>query len=510
MLTYLVAFLLSAATSLVLTPVAREVAHRRGWLDDPESEARKVHDRAIPRVGGLAIAIAFFVPLIGLFLFDNHVSRQFLEHPSQVLGLLVGAAAMVALGFADDVYCLGAKQKFAVQFTIATAVYFLGFQIDRIANPFGEPIDLVLLSYPLTMLWIVGITNAINLIDGLDGLAGGVSLFSVVTIFVLSLIYPNYIAGITAIALAGALTGFLRYNFNPASIFMGDSGSLFLGFVLSTTSILSSTKSSTAVALAIPVLALGLPIMDTGMAVVRRFMGGRPLFKGDRQHIHHRLLDAGFAHRQAVLLLYGATALCGLVALALVWATETQAAFLLALFGAATIGTSRALGYLDMAKMSLSLRYGLMRQPQLRRHIGALDRTAQDIRTARTMDEALACLAGMVEETDMAELKADFTIRTTKGTRQYATRLLNERIGQQASDRDLRFGLDWELGDVAIDGEIYFRWGCDEAILQLPEAPVYEWLAMVLRDRALELAREAAASPSGLRVAPTGLVDTTS
>jgi hypothetical protein len=126
------------------------------------------------------------------------------------------------------------------------------------------------------------------------------------------------------------------------------------------------------------------------------------------------------------------------------------------------------------------------------------------------MDEALACLAGMVEETDMAELKADFTIRTTKGTRQYATRLLNERIGQQASDRDLRFGLDWELGDVAIDGEIYFRWGCDEAILQLPEAPVYEWLAMVLRDRALELAREAAASPSGLRVAPTGLVDTTS
>jgi UDP-GlcNAc:undecaprenyl-phosphate GlcNAc-1-phosphate transferase len=290
MLTYTVAFLLAALCTLILTPIVRDVAVARGLVDDPTA-ARKVHELPVPRLGGIAIAAGFYAPVVALYFYDNDVSDAYLMHPARVSALFVGGLSVVVLGLLDDVYDLSPLVKLGAQLIVACLAIYLGYEIHVIANPFGAPIDLGWFAIPVTLLWIVGIMNAVNLIDGLDGLATGISLFAVSTLFVLAVIQQNIIVGLTSIALAGALVGFLRYNFNPASIFMGDSGSLFLGYVLALTAISGSAKSTTVVSLVIPLLALGLPVMDTTLAVFRRLVSGRNIFAGDREHMHHSLLD---------------------------------------------------------------------------------------------------------------------------------------------------------------------------------------------------------------------------
>ena len=230
-----------------------------------------------------------------------------------------------------------------------TAVLVIGFgvRIDFVTDPFGDYIFLEYLAVPLTIFWVVGITNTVNLIDGLDGLAAGVSTIAAITICLVALQQGDvFIATLTA-CLAGAAVGFLYYNFNPAKIFMGDSGSMFLGFMLSGISVIGAVKAATTIAIIVPILALGLPIMDTTFAIVRRYRGGVPIFKPDKGHLHHRLLDLGFSQRQAVLLMYVISALLGLSAVALT-EVSTQIAILIVcavvvavLFGAKKIGIFR-------------------------------------------------------------------------------------------------------------------------------------------------------------------------
>ncbi len=351
MRTATVAFLLSLIVGAVLTPLARRLAQRIGAIDHPLS-SRKVHQQPIPRLGGIAIVGAFYVPLIGLLFTDAGVGRLFYADARQAVGLLAGGAAIAAVGIYDDVKGAGAKLKFAVQFAVAGFVYWLGFRIDVLANPFGDAIALGWLGLPFTMLWIAGVINAINLIDGLDGLAGGVALVSVVTTFVAAVLHGEPLMALSAAALAGAVLGVLRYNFTPASIFMGDTGSMFLGFVLATTSIESHHKSSTAVAIIVPVIALGLPIADTLLAVARRAVRGLPLFRADRDHIHHRLLARGLSHRQTVLVLYAVSVGFGVAALALASASGIETA--LVLFGIAlTAGLLlRHLGYMEFGRIA--------------------------------------------------------------------------------------------------------------------------------------------------------------
>jgi UDP-GlcNAc:undecaprenyl-phosphate GlcNAc-1-phosphate transferase len=358
MLTYFVAFLLSATCSFLLTPLVRNLGIRLGTTDDG-SEARKVHDRPIPRVGGVAIAVAFFLPVVGLFFWDNLVSERYLADAPRVAGLVLGAVGMVTLGLVDDVHGLRARTKLVVQGLFAVAAWFLGYQIVHIGNPFGDPISLGWMAFPVTLLWIVGIVNAINLIDGLDGLASGIALFAVIILFMLGVLNRNVIVGLTAIALAGALVGFLRYNFNPASIFMGDSGSLFIGYVLAVTAISGSAKSSTVLSLPIPLLALGLPVMDTTLAVLRRFLSGKSPFAADRDHVHHRLLDRGMSHRQAVLVLYGGCAFLGFGALMLVYANSLLSAVILTVMALGAVSFSWVLGYLSWDEMRPSADEGV-------------------------------------------------------------------------------------------------------------------------------------------------------
>lgn len=345
MRTVTVAFILAALISAVLTPLVRDLACRYGWLDEARS-SRKVHGKPIPRLGGIAIALGFYAPLVGLLVVDSATGAQFRADQSRVLGLFLGGAAIVLLGIYDDLRGSGAAKKLVVQAVVAYAVYRLGFRVDQITNPFGPAIQLGWLGLPFTLLWIVGVVNAMNLIDGLDGLAGGVALIAVGTTFLTALQGGNPMMLLFTASLAGAILGFLRFNFNPASIFMGDTGSMFLGFVLATASIQTHQKSSTTVAMLIPIVTLGLPIGDTLLAVVRRALRGVPVFHSDRGHIHHRLMAKGLSQRQVVGVLYGVCLLLGAAALALTRASGMAAAMVLLAVATFTVGLLYWVGYI--------------------------------------------------------------------------------------------------------------------------------------------------------------------
>ncbi len=309
------AFILALLVALVLTPVLRAVAPRVGAVDPAGRSFRKAHAGDVPRLGGVAIVAGFYAPLIGLLLVDAGMGTVFRADLAKALGLLAGGLPIVALGIYDDVAGAGAGRKLVVQLAVALALFALGFRIEAISTPFGFAVDLGVFALPVTVLWIVGLINAMNLIDGLDGLAGGIAFFAGLVTLVVAAVNGKAMMMLFMAALTGAVAGFLVFNFNPATIFMGDTGSMFLGYVVAVTSLQTNTKGAATVALLTPVLALGLPIMDTLVAMVRRALRGQAIFQGDREHVHHRLLALGLSQRQAVLVLYGVSFLFGLAAL---------------------------------------------------------------------------------------------------------------------------------------------------------------------------------------------------
>ncbi len=320
----------SVLVSALLTRCVRDLARKRGWVDPPDV-ARHLHGKAVPRLGGVAIFLTV-AGMATLGLLTRHGwDVQGGSSWSKALMILVPAALVFLVGLCDDFRNLGPYVKFGVQILAACLLYFGGFGIHRfdLLSPNSELG--VFVGLALTIVWVLLITNAFNLIDGLDGLAGGSALFSTVVVFVSSLLTGAGLVTVVAAALAGAIVGFLRFNFNPATIFLGDSGSLFIGFLLSALALAGSQKASTMVAVAIPVVSLGLPILDVAIAVVRRFLSGKPLFQGDSEHIHHRLLKRGFRQRDAVLILYGVSALFALLSLALLHGGRTAALVLIVL-----------------------------------------------------------------------------------------------------------------------------------------------------------------------------------
>ncbi|MEW5855290.1 MAG: MraY family glycosyltransferase [Myxococcota bacterium] len=340
------AFLLSLGVSALLTPLVRRWALRAGAVD--AGGGRKIHAGAIPRLGGLAIVMGFFAPLTGLLVMDAGINRLFLQDERKVVGLFAGGLLIALLGIYDDFKGANAPKKFLVQFVVAALLWHAGFRVELVSNPFGEAINLGWLGLPVTLLWITGVINALNLIDGLDGLAGGVAVFVLATLFALGYLQDRVLVCLLCAALGGATLGFLFYNFNPATIFMGDTGSLFLGFVIAAMSIWGSQKSSTAVAVAIPLLALGLPLADTALAMFRRALRGRSMFQADREHIHHKLLDLGLTQRQAVLVLYGACMVLAGASLAMVYLTSAEATALLVVVAAVAVVIFHRMGYLGL------------------------------------------------------------------------------------------------------------------------------------------------------------------
>lgn len=305
--------------ALVFVPLAMKLAYKIGAVDKPN--ARKVHTKIMPRMGGLGIYLAYIIVVLATQKMNM-----------QLAGLLLGSTILVVLGIFDDMKDLNAKFKLLIQILATVIVMAFGVRIEFMTNVFGgEAIYLDILSLPITLLWIVGITNAINLIDGLDGLAGGIATIAALSMAVVGWIYGQYLMASMAIILAGATMGFLRYNFHPAKVFMGDTGSLFLGFNLSVLAIMGVAKSVTFISLAAPVLVLGVPIFDTFFAILRRKMNHKPIFAADKDHLHHRLLGMGFSHRKTVLIIYAISFFLALSAILITYLSTAEAVAVVAI-----------------------------------------------------------------------------------------------------------------------------------------------------------------------------------
>ncbi|TCO78789.1 MraY family glycosyltransferase [Marinisporobacter balticus] len=317
---YLFVFFIGVILSFVMTPLAKKLAHQVGAIDVPKDE-RRVHKKPIPRMGGLAIYLGVVGSiLLGFKIFgiasvvEKSISeQQVIVH--QIKGMLLGGTLIVLMGIVDDIKPLPAKVKLFVQIISALVLVVFGMTIKSINIPFMEAaIELKLLSIPITIFWIVGITNTLNLIDGLDGLAAGVATIAAFSLSYVAFVNGREITAIMTLAIAGACIGFLPYNFNPAKIFMGDTGSLFLGYMLAAISIHGLVKGATAIATVVPVLALGLPIFDTTFAILRRLLNGRPIMEADKGHLHHKLLSTGMGQKRTVLILYAISSTFGISA----------------------------------------------------------------------------------------------------------------------------------------------------------------------------------------------------
>ena len=340
---FIIAFAAAVVLSLVLTPPVSMLARRLGIVDKPG--ARRVHDRVIPRAGGVAVYFAFMLPFVGTIMWDPGLLRTF-DPTGKTLPLLLGATLTFCVGVWDDVRSLPPRIKLELQIVAALIAGVGGIQIEKVGLPGLGEVILGWMALPATVLWFLFIINGLNLIDGLDGLASGITFFAALTLLIVWQSASNPLVALGLAALAGATFGFLKYNFYPASIFLGDGGAYFLGYTVAALSVLGSIKSEATVAMLIPVIALGVPVIDAGWAPVRRFILGQRLFQPDRDHIHHRLLKLGYTQRRAVLLLYGITILMGLVALVLVHAKDDRAAVLLTFVATAAFVAIRQLGYL--------------------------------------------------------------------------------------------------------------------------------------------------------------------
>jgi UDP-GlcNAc:undecaprenyl-phosphate/decaprenyl-phosphate GlcNAc-1-phosphate transferase len=385
-----VAFLLSTTVAALLTPVVRNLAIRYNLLDAVNT--RKVHGRPVPRLGGLAIIAGFYAPLVGMALYETGVGMLFYSQLRTAIALMVSGVAIALLGVYDDVRGANAIKKFSVQIALAIFLYFMGFRIEQIATPFGGTVTLGIFALPFTVVWIVGVINALNLIDGLDGLAGGVALFAIGTTFIIAFLRGDPMMMLFMACLGGGVLGFLFYNFNPASIFMGDTGSMFLGLILAAGSIQSAQKSSTAVAILIPIVVLGLPIADTLLAMARRAASGRSLFTADKEHIHHRLMALGFSHRKAVVVLYAASVALAGFALLLTFANSTQAAILLAVLALCFLVSVRSLGFLRLERATEVKRIR-KRNQRLRASVRTAGRLLARARNHEQFWEAISPLA---------------------------------------------------------------------------------------------------------------------
>lgn len=302
------AFLVALAISLVMTPFSIWLAPKIGAIDVPKDE-RRMHVKPVPRFGGLAIFVAIMAAS-AVFVLPE------VANGAKIMGILVGGAIIFAGGVIDDLHELRPKVKLLFQFAAATVVYVFGIRLNFIGDTLGgtETILGSVAVYLLTVLWIVGLVNAMNLIDGLDGLAAGIAAISALCVAYAGYIHGHYIAATAMLAIAGGTLGFLPYNFNPAKTFMGDCGSQFLGYCLATFSLVQPVKSATVMAIALPVMVMGIPVFDTIFAILRRLWRRQPIGQGDKEHIHHRVMQSGFGVKRSVLLLYCISGIMGVMA----------------------------------------------------------------------------------------------------------------------------------------------------------------------------------------------------
>jgi UDP-GlcNAc:undecaprenyl-phosphate/decaprenyl-phosphate GlcNAc-1-phosphate transferase len=346
----------SFCLALLLTPVARNLFRKWGFVDHPDAD-RKHHESPVPRIGGIPLVAAYMCSLGILSLTPLGAGHIIVRALPQALHFLPAVLLIFATGLLDDLVGLRPWQKFLGQIAAAVAAYFAGIHVMA----FGGHQIAIWLSLPLTIVWLVLCSNAVNLIDGVDGLATGVGLFAAFTMLLAAFLQNNFPLAVATVPLVGCLLGFLRYNFNPATIFLGDSGSLFLGFLLGCFGIRWSQKSATILGMTAPLMALSIPLLDTGLAIVRRFLRGKPIFTGDRGHIHHRLLDRGMTPRKVALVFYGLCSLAAVFSLSVTAGQGFQGLVIILFCAAAWIGIQH-LGYVELGVASRMFMDGAFRR----------------------------------------------------------------------------------------------------------------------------------------------------
>jgi UDP-GlcNAc:undecaprenyl-phosphate GlcNAc-1-phosphate transferase len=392
-------FAISLVVSFVTTRQVRDMASRRGWVSLPE-DGRHIHQAPLPRLGGVAIFVAFSFSLI-LWLGLSLIYPKLLEGlaPATLLRIYVPACLIFCLGIYDDLHGAGPYLKFSVQAIAAIMLFLGGMRILDLPVLFGPHTLPWFIGLPLTVLWVVAITNAFNLIDGLDGLAAGSALFSTVVFFIVALVNQSWLASLMSVALAGAILGFLRFNFNPATIFLGDSGSLFIGFVLSALALAGAQKAPTFVAVAIPVVSFGLPILETALSILRRLISGRPIFTADREHIHHKLLEAGLSHRQVVIVLYAVSALFAMLSLFLLWPTGSTLGLVLAVVGSVIWLGVQHLNYLEFGELR-RVAQRTIEQRQIVINNLSIRRAVEELKAATDFDQVRSILLAAFDSND--------------------------------------------------------------------------------------------------------------
>lgn len=334
-------FIISVLIAFLSTPIVKKFAERIGAMDIPKDE-RRVHNKPMPLMGGLAIYIAVLIS-----------SLMFMEIDRQLIATLTGGTIILISGMIDDTEELSPRMKLIFQLVAALVLIAGGIRIDSITNPFsksGELIRLGIFSLPITIIWIVGITNTLNLIDGLDGLSSGIAMISAISFMFVANKFNYAPVMILSAILAGGCLGFLPYNFNPAKIFAGDTGALFLGFMLAALSIEGVMKSIATIAFVVPIIILGVPIFDTAFAILRRLINGKSIMEADKGHLHHRFLRLGYSQKKTVLILYGISAVFGVFAVLISKANSKRAVILSAVLFIVTVVLAGKMGLYSVKK----------------------------------------------------------------------------------------------------------------------------------------------------------------
>lgn len=446
---YLGIFVFSLVLSFVLTWYVRDTANARGWVYAPALE-RHLHASPLPRLGGVAIFAAFAISLAAaLVVASLRPALQFGSSLRILTTILVPGSLVFLLGLYDDIRTVGPYFKFTVQAIAATMLWSGGLRILNLPVIFGTRQFPWFVGLALTILWVLGITNAFNLIDGLDGLAAGSALFSTLVVFVVALLSHSSLVALMTIALTGAIVGFLRFNFNPATIFLGDCGSLFIGFMLSALALEGTQKAPTVIAVAIPVVSFGLPILETSLSVLRRLISGRPVFTADREHIHHKLLQLGLSHRQVVIILYAVSAVFALLSLFLLWPTGSALGLVLVVLGTGIWLGVQHLGYLEFGEIR-RVAQRTLDQRQIVINNLSIRRATEELKVARDYDQLCKVLVAAFASNDFDTFELNVKLLLTE----------HSVLAQ--------------LPIPSSQGDVHFRWTRPDAFA-LPGAPPGSW-----------------------------------
>ncbi len=393
---YLVVFFVAAAAAVFATPLLMRLADRVGAMDNTRLPP-------LPRVGGWTIALGATASLllVGVIFAPTGLTLAGSKEPFAAVA--AGSLAILLLGTIDDIHPLPAAPKFVAQILIATGVYLLGVRVGALSLPFGALRLSAVLSLPLTVIWLVGLSNALNLLDGADGVAAGSAFFSATAVFIMSVALGHPAIGLVAAALAGALLGFLPFNFPPARAFLGDAGSLFTGFLLAGLGVLGSTKGPTLVAIGVPLIAFAVPVFDTAAAVFRRLIRGQSPFAGDQDHLHHRLRRAGLSPRQVLGVVYGTSAAFALVSMLFINPGVRSYAVVLVVLGTAVFLVVRYLRLHELNELARMARRGALLPRSIAMDV-QLRRAAERLEQVRSQEDLRASLALLFVESEFDEV----------------------------------------------------------------------------------------------------------